>query len=52
VAGADSAAGDDVLCRKGVDAASCAFTKGEAASKTVAIASKRMVFFSVSPCQE
>jgi hypothetical protein len=49
---ADSSAGDGPLWRKGVEAASCARTNGEAASKRVAIASKRMVFFRLSPSAE
>lgn len=44
-----SSVGDGPRWRKGVEAASCARINGEAARKTVAIASKRVVFFRMSP---
>jgi hypothetical protein len=37
------------LCLKGVEAASCARTRGAAARKTITIANRRMVFFRLSP---
>jgi hypothetical protein len=46
---ADSSAGDGPRWRNGVEAASCARTNGEAARNTVAIASKRMMFFRLFP---
>jgi hypothetical protein len=49
VGAADSSIGDGPLCWKGVDAASCARTNGEAAKNAVAIASKRMVVFRLFP---
>jgi hypothetical protein len=52
IAGADSSFGDGLRWRKGVEAASCARNNGEAARKRVAIASKRMVFFRLSPSNE
>jgi hypothetical protein len=47
--GVDSAAGVAPLFLNGVEAASCACTNGAAARKTVAIASRRMMFFRLSP---
>jgi hypothetical protein len=38
-----------LLLRKGVEAASCAHRNGAAVRNTVAIATKRMVFFRLSP---
>jgi len=46
---ADSSAGAGLLWRKGVEAASCAGKSGAAARKTVAIASRQIVFFRLSP---
>ena len=44
-----SAVGDAFLFWKGAEAASCARTSGEAARKTVAMASKRMMFLKLFP---
>jgi hypothetical protein len=48
---ANSLLGDGLRFRKGVEAASCAWTNAEKARKTVAMASRRMVFFSLSPAE-
>jgi hypothetical protein len=48
----DSSGADGLLCLKGVEAASCARTNGEAARNTVAIVSKRMMLLRLSTREE